>query len=354
MGVLHEPAAALELLHRSPGDHDVRFDDRVGHLGRGRDLAHRGFDGIEPLRRRGPHVDLQVAALGNDVRACPAGDLADVDGDAGPPTVERVQVADEPRCLQDRVAPLLGFDARVGGPAVDGQARVEDALAGRHDVAVCAGTLEDQARIHVRGRGPDVRRRARRADLLVRVGDVHQPLERQPAGLADERLERVQPGEQPRLHVGHARAVGDPVVDAERPSRRGPGVEHGVHVPDQQNAGTARPAMERADDGVTEPPPRVGPSLDHRPELGHERDDPSADAVHALGGIRAAVDVHEPLEILEVRREVGGHGGAQGVELRVRSLRRGVGHGVGRHRPRVYARGHGRCRALAILPGPCD
>ena len=60
-------------------------------------------------------------------------------------------------------------------------------------------------------------------------------LERQPAELADQRLERVQPGQQPRLHVGDARAVGDAVVDPERAGGRGARVEDRVHVPDQED-----------------------------------------------------------------------------------------------------------------------
>ena len=45
----------------------------------------------------------------------------------------------------------------------------------------------------------------------------------QAAALGDDRLERVEPGQQPRLHVGDARAVGDAVLDAERALGRGPG-----------------------------------------------------------------------------------------------------------------------------------
>ena len=102
------------------------------------------------------------------------------------------------------------------------------------DVAVGAGTLEDEARIDVRGQLPDVRRRARRADLLVRIGDEGQPLERQAADGLDDGLERVQPGEQARLHVGDAGPVGRALDEPERPLGDGPWVEHGVHVADQQ------------------------------------------------------------------------------------------------------------------------
>ncbi len=115
---------------------------------------------------------------------------------AGPAIVELVQLAYDPRGLKDRVAPLLGLDTGVGGPTVHDDPDVEDALARGHDVAVGAGTFEDEARIRVRGDGPDVGGRARRADLLVRVGDEGQAFERQAAELAEDRLDRVEPGEQ--------------------------------------------------------------------------------------------------------------------------------------------------------------
>ena len=229
-------------------------------------LLHLG----QALGARGPDVDFDLAALGDDVGPRAAGDLADVHGHARPAAVERVQLADDPRGLEDRVAALLRLDPGVGGPAVDGQARVEDALAGRHDVAVGAGTLEDQARIDVRGRFADVGHRRRRADLLIRVGDERQALEGQAAELADDRLERVETGEQPRLHVGDAGAVGVAVVDPERALGRGPGVEHGVHVADEQDPRAVGHALERADDRVAELPAGSGRMSISAPEIGQE------------------------------------------------------------------------------------
>ena len=137
-----------------------------------------------------------------------------------------------------------------------------------------AETMSPFARAHSRTRhastsaasAADVRRRGRRADLLVRVGDERQPLERQAAELADERLERVEPGEQPRLHVGDARAVGD----ARRRSRngrcgRGPRVEDRVHVADEQDARRRRRGPSNvADDRVAEAAGRIRPELDRR------------------------------------------------------------------------------------------
>ena len=273
-------------------------------LGRRAELAHRRFGLGQALGGRRPNVDLELAPLRNDVGPRPAGDLADVHGHARPAAVELVQLADDPRCLEDRVAALLGLDPGVRGPAMDGQAQVEDALAGRHDVAVGAGTLEDQARIDVRGGLPDVHDRGRRADLLVGVGDERQPLERQPAKLADERLQRVEPGEQARLHVGDARAWRGAVIDAERSFGRSPRVEDRVHVADQQDPRAIGLAAEGRHDRVAEAPLGIGPDIDVGAEVRQEARRPAPDLVHALGRVRPAIDVDELLEILEVGRQV--------------------------------------------------
>ena len=85
---------------------------------------------------------------------------------------------DDPGGLEDRAAALLGLDAGVRRPTVDVEARVQDPLSGGHDVAVGAGAFEDERGVHLRGERADVRRRGRRADLLVRVGHEHEALER--------------------------------------------------------------------------------------------------------------------------------------------------------------------------------
>ena len=161
----------------------------------------------------------------------------------------------------------------------------------------------------------DVRGRGRRADLLVRVGDEDETLEGQPAELADQRLERVQPGKEPRLHVGHAGSAGDAVGDRERPSGGRAGIEDRVHVPDQQDPRAVGAAREGRHDRVAEATGRVRPDLDRGPKAREELGRPAADLVDPFGRVAAAVDVDQALEVAEVAREVRGHGVAQGVEL---------------------------------------
>ena len=136
------------------------------------------------------------------------------------------------------------------------------------------------------------------------------------AGELPERRQRPEAGEQAGLHVRHPRALRDPVLDLERPLRDRALLEDGVHVPDEQDPWPgARPALERADDRLAEPPCGVGPPLDasaHRLELGG---DPRPDLVDALRRVAAAVDRAEPLEVGEEGRQAGLDGRLDRVEL---------------------------------------
>ena len=67
--VLDEPAAAGQLLHRPPAVHDVAVDGHVRDLGRLEDLLDGRLGQVEAVGRRGPDVDLEMAALRDDVRA---------------------------------------------------------------------------------------------------------------------------------------------------------------------------------------------------------------------------------------------------------------------------------------------
>ena len=127
------------------------------------------------------------------------------------------------------------------------------------------------------------------------------------------------PAEQPRLHVGHARPVGDPIVDPERTGRRGAGIEDGVHVADQQHARPVRACRVNVPTTVSpELPRRVGSDVDLGAEPLEERGRPAPDLVDPLGRVRPAVDVHEPLEVVEVGAAVGRDRRAQRVELEAR------------------------------------
>ena len=81
----------------------------------------------------------------------------DVDGHVRPAAVEVVQLADDAGRLEDRAAALLGLDAGVRRPAVDGDAQVEDPLARRDDVAVRPRALEHERDVGVGGGSLDVR-----------------------------------------------------------------------------------------------------------------------------------------------------------------------------------------------------
>ena len=72
-----------------------------------------------------------------------------------------MQVLDDPGRLEDGAPTLLGFDAGMGGAALDVQPNVEDPLARRHDVAVGPRALEHEGDVDVHRKVPDVRRRGR-------------------------------------------------------------------------------------------------------------------------------------------------------------------------------------------------
>jgi hypothetical protein len=160
-GVVDEAAGPFELLHRPPAGHLRHLAGRVRHDEGRQEVANRRLGCLEILASDGPDVDLEVAALGDDVGTGAAGDDADVDVTPGQRPFSSWMRLDEVGRGEDRIAALLGLDAGVGGPAVDRDPGVEDALARRDDVAVRPGALEDEARVGVRGERPDVRGRRR-------------------------------------------------------------------------------------------------------------------------------------------------------------------------------------------------
>ena len=161
LGVLDQPAAALELLHRPPAGH--RLERRRSRPG---PRSPRRSRGSRPRPPRGP----RGRSPGRRPRACtvsattfgrvPPAMTPDVDGHARPAAVERVQLADDPRRLEDRAAALLGLDAGVRRAAVD--------VIRRSRMPLRAETMSPLARAHSRTSATsasaaiaaDVRRRA--------------------------------------------------------------------------------------------------------------------------------------------------------------------------------------------------
>src|SRR6185295_13264598 len=66
-----------------------------------------------------------------------------------------------------------------------------------------------------------------------------------------------------------------------------------------------------------EPAVGIRPALDRRPLRRHEPADELPDPIDAFGGVRAAVGVHQPLEIREVGRLVGPDRSLQGRQLAI-------------------------------------
>ena len=338
-GVIDQPARPLELLHRPPAGHVGSISAVVSGTARAVSRSPIAASAASRSSRRTARTSTSssqrsATTLG---RVPPPID-ADVDRDARPAAVERVELADESvRGLEDRAAALLGLDAGVGRAAVDRDPRVEDALARRDDVAVRAGALEDEADVGVGGQLADVRRRRRRADLLVGVRDERQPFERQRRRpRRRERPSAYRPASRPALHVGDAGAVRDAVGRSRTAARpRCPGR---TPCPCGRSAATRGPVgRARGTSPTTVAPSRPlgsGRTSTSAPMLRRNAGDQPPDLVDAGLGVAAAVDVDEALEV----GEVGGHR-RRGWRRRARSSSASLTLGSGRgqvHRRAVY------------------
>ena len=287
----------------------VPVGDRLRH-----DLLERGPRRVEGRGVRRPQVDLVAARRGDHVGARSTGDDTDVDGDAGPATVQRLEAFHLPCGGEDRVAALLGLDAGMCSAACEHDLRVGDPLACRHDVAVRPRTLQDECHVVLRDQAADVIGRERRPDLLVRVGHERH---RWPGARGVEGFKGVEPGEEPGLHIGHARSVGSSALRTIGTRGRGPGLEDGVHVADEEQA---RPmAREPADDQIAELRRAVDRdvenALDARTTGGQLGGDVVRHAVDARRGVGPAVEVDERRQLVEVAVVGGGH--RRGKQLRI-------------------------------------
>ena len=166
---------------------------------------------------------------------------------------------------------------------------------------------------------------------------------------ADQGLDRIEPGKEARLHVGHAGTTGNAVgVDRVRSLAGRARVEDRVHVADEQHPRPARRPqrpVKRGDDRLPEPSGRVRPFLDPGAERAEESRDEAADLVNALGRVRAAVDVDEALEVGQIGGVVGGDGLLEGGQLLVGGAIAGAGRGGDRHAQSLGSRAVGRAPA---------
>ena len=174
LGVLDEPAAALELLHRPPAARIARPRPSCrGPSVAAATLADRRLGRVE--RRRASTARTSTSSSQRSATTL---------GRVPPPMTPTLTVTPGQRplsaCrsrtsrrrLEDRAAPLLGLDAGMRRPAVDGAAAVSR-------MPLRADTMSPLARAHSRTRQASASAASARmcgvddgrADLLVRVGD---------------------------------------------------------------------------------------------------------------------------------------------------------------------------------------
>ena len=155
LGVLDQAAAALELLHRPPARHRLELDGHVGDLGGLGDRADLRLGGLERVARPSPGRRPRACSVSaTTLGRVPPTMTPTLTVTPGQRPLRSCRSRTMPGRLEDRAAALLGLDAGVRGPAVDGDAQVEDALARRDDVAVRPGAFEHQRDVRRRRRAP--------------------------------------------------------------------------------------------------------------------------------------------------------------------------------------------------------
>ena len=111
-----EPEARLRAVRAIGGRPNDPGDPERAASCTGARPADRGLDPPAILLRAHPDVDRGAGGRRDHVRAEPAVDGADVDGDPAVGIVEREEALDLVRELEDRAHALAGADAGMGGP----------------------------------------------------------------------------------------------------------------------------------------------------------------------------------------------------------------------------------------------
>ena len=263
------------------------------------------------------------------------------------------------RAGDDRAAALLGLDAGVR--------RAARRCAGGCPPCPCAPTRTSPlARAHSSTNAAsrlardldDVRRRGRRADLLVGVGDERDPLERQVGRSSRRRAPAAPRGRASR------RAARPSCRSRRGPSRSPcPSIVNGrfATVPSSKTVSMwpirrmRGPAPGRPSNVPTTVSPKrplgIRPPLDRRAERARARPRPSPDLVDARRRVAPAVDRAEPLEVGEEGRQAGLDGRLgwrSSSSARDERARRG-----GEVTAAVYGRWPASGRARCYPRGPC-
>ena len=191
------------------------------------------------------HVTFGRCLLGNDVALGAAADDRPVERRAELFVAEIVQLQQLVCQLDDRIPPFLGRAAGVGGPALDVEKRVVDAL--RHDrhrrgVGLGERRLERQGVILLGRKLADELARPERSHLLVGV-EQHRQLAIAVETQTVEQIDRVQDHGDTPLGVTDTGPGRASLRDGEGPLRRRPLAEHRVVMHHQHDVLVARAAL---------------------------------------------------------------------------------------------------------------
>ena len=176
----------------------------------------RAFDCLDVVGMRDAHVELCLGIRGDDVLGGPAGDRADVHGDAALVIGERVHADDLLGELLDGACTLEQIRSRVRRPAFDRDAKPPETLARRFQVALRGRGLDDEGCSHaVHGFAQWLACSAAALLLVGRDEDTER------AAPAPRLVDRGQQQDEARLHVIDAGAACDVALGHERHRREG-------------------------------------------------------------------------------------------------------------------------------------
>ena len=246
-GQLDEMDHVGRALHRRTPHERRELDGDTGdHRG-----AEQGGDAVldagELAGRARPCLERRGGVGGDGVRRRPTRKQADVDRRAHCGVGQGLQADDLVGQLDDRAGALLRLDTSVGGASVHVETPHVPGLALPHDVAV--GPARLQAERHVDGPAELDQQRLALLFRVLLVGRAHHhQLGERLEPVLDQRLHRIQRGEDPALHVRHARSGDVIAVDPQRALGGGAVGVHRVEMAQQHRANRA-PTGATSDDG---------------------------------------------------------------------------------------------------------
>src|SRR6266700_4720715 len=173
-----------------------------------------------------------LCQVGHYVGQCAAGDDARVHSDAFAPPVQALKLQGLVSQLYDGIAALRWLNTRVSGASMSGERIPGIALAGAHDIAVCARRLQHQCSLAIETSLLHDICAVALVDLLVGYTEETQLTERA-IPRSQQRFDRVDCREDTALHITGARTQDGITLDPQRPGGGSTGRVNGIDMSQQ-------------------------------------------------------------------------------------------------------------------------